>query len=198
MLFLKLHIIQIIIKAPGSSLAGSLKKTKKLVTPQPINHLYLHNNQIPYSEIMNQYESFTLLSFPYEKFVSQENIDLYYYPEVKIMHFIWKKRSAGEEYRIPFLMGLEYAEKHESGYFISDIKKQGIVGPEDRKWFEKVVVPDAIQKGFIKAAAVCDGYIFTLYYLNLILKHTAQHDLPMRFSNGTSEAFQWLMNPDNH
>jgi hypothetical protein len=51
----------------------------------------------------------TIPGVQFDHFYTSDRIDLYYYPELKIMHFIWKTRSVGEDYRAPFYIGLKYA-----------------------------------------------------------------------------------------
>jgi hypothetical protein len=123
---------------------------------------------------------------------SDDNLDIYHYPELKIMHYYWKCRTLGDEYRRLFSLGLDLAVSHPTIYFLSDICNQGIVGPEDRKWFETVAIPGAIEKGLEKAAVVFDGNIFKMYYLNLLLQTFVKKGVPMKFFRDNNQAVEWL------
>ena len=125
--------------------------------------------------------------------LSNENLDIFYYPELKIMHYYWKKRTLGEEYRNLFLKGLELAKSNPTNYFISDICNQGIVGPDDRKWFENVAIPGAIEVGLKRAAVVFDGNTFKMYYLNMLLQTFLKKGVPMKFFKENELAIEWLL-----
>lgn len=102
-------------------------------------------------------------------FFSDGNLDMFHNPETKIMFFRWKQRTIGQPYREAFLKGVEYGQTHPTRYFMSDIRNQGIVGPEDRKWFEEVAIPKAIEQGVRKVGIIFDGNVFKEYYLNNIM-----------------------------
>ena len=128
-----------------------------------------------------------------KELLSNENLDIFYYPELKIMHYYWKKRTLGEEYRNLFLKGLELAKLNPTSFFISDICNQGIVAPDDRKWFENVAIPGAIEAGLKRAAVVFDGNTFKMYYLNMLLQTFLKKDVPMKFFKENGLAVEWLL-----
>jgi hypothetical protein len=141
---------------------------------------------------MSEDNSTNLLPYESEKFISNENLDAYYYAEPGLVHFIWKKRSTGDEYRQPFLDTANFTETHPGSLFLSDIREQGIVGPDDRKWFETEALPLAIKNGLKKTALIFDGNAFKLYYLNMIMKHFKKGGIQMKFFNSFEEAREWL------
>jgi hypothetical protein len=124
---------------------------------------------------------------------TDNNLDIYHYPEQKIMHYYWKKRTLGEDYRRLFLKGLTLSDSYPTQYFLSDICNQGIVGTEDRKWFESVAIPGAIERGLKRAAVIFDGNAFKIYYLNLLLQTFAKKGVPMKFFKDKDEAVNWLL-----
>ena len=63
--------------------------------------------------------------------------------------------------------------------FLSDIREQAVISPEDRKWFENEAMPKAVAKGLNAAAVVFNGNVFKKYYLNIILQATNKFGLPM-------------------
>jgi hypothetical protein len=128
-----------------------------------------------------------------KQLLSNENLDIFYYPELKIMHYYWKRRTLGEEYRNSFLKGHDLADKNPTNYFLSDICNQGIVGPDDRKWFETVAIPGAINRGLKRAAVVFDGNTFKMYYLNMLLQTFMKKGIPMKFFKDNDTAVDWLL-----
>jgi len=125
--------------------------------------------------------------------LSNDNLDIFHYPELKIMHYYWKKRTLGDDYRNLFLKGLELAVSHSTSFFLSDICNQGIVGPDDRRWFETVAIPGAIDKGLKRAAVVFDGNTFKMYYLNMLLQTFLKKGVPMKFFKDNDQAVDWLL-----
>jgi len=105
----------------------------------------------------------------------------------------WKGKTTSEEYQAAFNSLLELQKKEKISRYISDIRDQAIVSPNDRKWFETVALPLAIQQGLKVAAAVFDGNAFKKYYINVIITSTNKYKLPMRVFNDMDEAIEWIM-----
>ncbi len=133
------------------------------------------------------------VNYKAEKFVDNEDVQAYFYPEIKVMHFVWIRKCTGEKYRENYTLALDFAEKNDAIYFISDLRKQGVVGPEDRKWFELVAIPGAIERGLTKAAVVFDGNAFKMYYLNMLLMVFNKFSIPMKLFKSTQPAIDWLL-----
>lgn len=142
---------------------------------------------------MSETANYSIKSLNTVRLFSNENLDIYHYPEIKVMHYYWKQRTLGDDYRNLFLKGLEFADSNPTCYFLSDICNQGIVGPDDRKWFESVAVPAAIGKGLKRAAVVFDGNTFKMYYLNMLLKTFLKKGVPMKFFRDNDEALEWIL-----
>jgi hypothetical protein len=75
---------------------------------------------------------------------------------------------------------------------LSDISKQGIINPENRKWFEKEMMPQAVSAGLKRAAIVTSGNAFKLYYINLILSAVNKFPITTKLFNKRDEAIAWL------
>lgn len=76
--------------------------------------------------------------------------------------------------------------------FISDIRKQGVINPGSRKWFESEMMPAAIQEGLVCAAFIFDGNAFKKYYMNMINPASGKFGLPLKLFNTEEEAVDWL------
>jgi hypothetical protein len=70
-----------------------------------------------------------------------------YNPEKRLMVLIWNGSPTKEEYQKPFLAMLDYGLKFPVGGMLSDITNQGIISPDNRKWFEKEMMPRAVHAG---------------------------------------------------
>ena len=133
---------------------------------------------------------------------TQEGLDLvweadyvtvYYDKEKQIGKVIWSGNPTDEKYKVPFNKLLEYGQTHLVKRFLSDTRKQGVVSPNNRKWFEKDMVPAAIKAGMVKAAVVTDGNAFKRYYLNLILSSINKFNIPMKICGDEQSAIDFLM-----
>ena len=133
-----------------------------------------------------------ILDLPKEVVISKDNVDVFFYPEKKLLYFIWKQRTTGEAYRQIYISALEYFEVHRPTHFLSDIRNQGIIGPNDRKWFQEEVIARALELGLKKSAAILDGNSFKLYYMNIIMSFSKNKGLPVKLFNIPEEAIQWL------
>ncbi|MDA3954326.1 MAG: hypothetical protein PF485_11830 [Bacteroidales bacterium] len=128
------------------------------------------------------------------KVVLETNFALVTYnPVIKLAKIEWKAKASTEEYQSAFIALLEYADKYPIHYFLSDITKQSVVSPENRKWFENIMVPMAMGKGLKKAGALFDGNVFKKYYVNLIIQTTKKLGLPLKVFNSEEEAIKWFL-----
>lgn len=139
---------------------------------------------------INENESLDLQG---EQFIDNEDLKAYFYPDIRVIHFIWQRKCTGKQYRKNFLEAIEFSSKNNGEYFLSDLRKQGVVGPEDRKWFENEVIPEAIKNGLKKAALVFEGNVFKMYYVNLLLAHFLKREIPMKMFKDTNTALDWLI-----
>jgi len=115
-----------------------------------------------------------------------------YDPEKRSMMLIWDGRPTFEEYKKPFLAMLEYGRIYPVDSMLSDISKQGIISPDNRKWFEKEMMPQAVSAGLKRAAIVTNGNAFKLYYINLILSAVNKFPIETKLFNNRQTALDWL------
>ncbi len=119
-----------------------------------------------------------------------------YRPEHKLVTVTWKGLVSSENYRGTYNAVLDY-QKSQMGKmpvenFMADIRKQGVVNPNDRKWFEEVAIQRAISQGLKRTAVVTDASVFKKYYLNLILKATNKFGLPLKLVGTPEDAIAWF------
>ena len=113
-------------------------------------------------------------------------------PELKLGKIVWKRKTTTEEYKYAFITLLEYAKKHPTDNFLSDIRNQSVVSPENRRWFEKEMLPNAIETGLKRAAVVFDGNVFKKYYINMIIKVSNKFGMPLKMFNSEEDAVEWF------
>jgi len=115
-----------------------------------------------------------------------------YDSEKRMMVLIWDGSPNQEEYKKPFLTMLEFGQKNPVDGMLSDISKQGIINPDNRKWFEKEMMPKAVAAGLKRGAIVTNGNAFKLYYINLILSAINKFPITTKLFNNQKDAFDWL------
>ncbi len=122
--------------------------------------------------------------------------EISYDRELKLGKIVWKRKASTEEYQYAFMVLLEYAKENPTDNFLSDIRNQGVVSPENRKWFETEMLPAAIEGGLKRAAVVFDGNVFKKYYINMIIKVSNKFGMPLKMFNSEEEAIEWFKGKD--
>jgi hypothetical protein len=119
-------------------------------------------------------------------------VEISYEPELKLAKVVWKKKAETEEYRATFMKVLEYSRANPVDNFLSDIRNQGVVSPDNRKWFEAEMLPKAIKAGLKRAGSIFDGNVFKKYYMNMIIKVSGKFGLPLKLFSTEEEAIEWF------
>ena len=115
-----------------------------------------------------------------------------YDPELKLGFVVWKHKPSNTEYQNAFELMIDYSEKHPVENFISDIRNQGVVSPENRKWFESIMIPKAIDHGLKRAAVIFDGNVFKKYYINMIIQVINKFGIPLKLFGTEEDAVKWF------
>jgi hypothetical protein len=130
-----------------------------------------------------------------EKVIVSKNeyAEIVYMPELKLAQITWEGTVPSEEYRKTFSAAIEYTETHDFVNFVSDAREQGVVSTDDRKWFQKVIVPKAVKQGLKYGAVVIKKEPFKKYYMNAILRIlNRKSNISMRIFYDYDEAIVWL------
>ncbi|MEO7991454.1 MAG: STAS/SEC14 domain-containing protein [Chryseolinea sp.] len=129
-----------------------------------------------------------------QKIFESPSAVVYYVADKTLGKIVWRGSLTPEEYKKPFLALIDLAKKGTSvTRFMSDIRNQGVVSPESRKWFEKEMVPAAIANGLKRAAVISGSNAFKTYYINLILRSVNKFNLPFKIFNDEEKAIDFLM-----
>jgi len=91
-----------------------------------------------------------------------------------------------------FTVLLEFAKTTKVENFLSDIRNQGVVSPDSRKWFEKEALPAGMKLGLQRAGVIIDGNIFKRYYINMIISSTNKFGLPLKVFSTEEDALNWF------
>jgi hypothetical protein len=131
--------------------------------------------------------------------VNESYVEVKCVPELKLIQIVWKGTFTYDQYKDAFIKSLDYqkAAGIPISNFLSDIRKQGVVNPDSRKWFEENALPRAVNQGLKRAAVVFDGNVFKKYYINIILQATNKFKLPFKFFSTSEDAIAWLKSFDD-
>ncbi|NOZ47089.1 MAG: hypothetical protein GXO79_09955 [Chlorobi bacterium] len=124
--------------------------------------------------------------------IDQSYVNVTYDEDLKLIKVIWLGNSTSDEYRDTYEKVLEFAKTHPTDNFFSDIQKQKIVSPIDRKWFEEEVLPRAIKLNLKRAGITFGGGIFKRYYFNNIMSKTSRFNLPFKAFSTFEDAVEWF------
>lgn len=125
-------------------------------------------------------------------FIDKGYVNVSYVEELKLIKVMWLGSSTSEEYRQAYEKILEFAKFNKVENFFSDITKQKIISPIDRKWFEEDVMPRAIKLNLKRAGIVFGGGVFKRYYFNNILAKTDKFKLPFKAFHAYEDAVNWF------
>jgi hypothetical protein len=120
-----------------------------------------------------------------------ENAVVQFDDNTKTLELIWKKTVTKEIYRETFKDSLELLIKENSLNFISDIRKEGVVGPENTKWLQENIIPKALQSGLQKIAIVMDEDVFKKFYTDNI-KKAIEGNAQINIFYSKDEAYKWI------
>ncbi len=119
---------------------------------------------------------------------------LSYEEDLKILTITWtNKKLSFEEYQRPFKIALEFMTKNPVENYISDIRNQGIVSPEFRKWLQEVAMPEAARAGLKRVVGVANVNVFKQYYINNVFQSAKKFGLPFKMFNTIEEAKKWFL-----
>ena len=122
--------------------------------------------------------------------INEKYAKVYFSESLKVAGVVWDGFFTKEQYMELFDRMIEFGKKHQIIGFYSDIRKQGIVPVEARKYFEKVVSPAAQKQGINKTGVVSDASPFKKYYLNTIIKMTGR---PAKICSDPDDALNYIL-----
>lgn len=133
-----------------------------------------------------------------ETIFENEFAKITYEEELKILTITWKdKKMPFEEYKRPFNLAIEFMSKKPVNNYISDIRDQGIVAPEFRKWLQEVAMPQAAKLGLKRVVGVANINVFKQYYINNVFQSAKRFGIPFKMFNTIEEAKGWFQQFDN-
>ncbi len=124
--------------------------------------------------------------------LDEDYVKVWFEPEMSVGRITWKRKPEKDEYMKGFTVLLEFAKTTKVENFLSDIRNQGVVSPDSRKWFEKEALPAGMKLGLQRAGVIIDGNIFKRYYINMIISSTNKFGLPLKVFSTEEDALNWF------
>lgn len=117
-----------------------------------------------------------------------------YYEQIKAAEIKWLKTAIPSDvYKDAFKKAIEFTENRPFVNYISDAVLQGVISPDDRKWFQDVIVPQAVKQGLKHGAVIIKRDAFKKYYMNAILKFlNRKSPIEMKIFYEYDKAIEWL------
>lgn len=129
-----------------------------------------------------------------ETIFENEFAELIYEKEIKLLTIKWKNRKLSfEEYQRPFKIALDFLSKNNVENYISDIRDQGIIPPDFRKWLQEVAMPEAAKAGLKRVVGVANVNVFKQYYINNVFNSAKKFGMPFKMFNTPEEAKKWFL-----
>jgi hypothetical protein len=129
-----------------------------------------------------------------ETIFSSDYAKLTYEEDLKILTITWQaKKMTFEEYKKPFQVALDFMAKKPVLNYISDIRDQGIVSPEFRKWLQDTAMPQAAKAGLKRVVGVANVNVFKQYYINNVFQSAKKFGVEYKMFSTIEDAKKWFL-----
>lgn len=128
------------------------------------------------------------------KIVIEDNeyASMWYYPESKIIHHVFKKFMSGETFHNFLLKGTEAMKKYKADKWLSDDRKNPVLTTEDIKWGETNWFPQTLQAGWKYWAIIQPEAAIAKMNTSKIKEQYSQAGITAQYFTETDEAMKWL------
>lgn len=132
-----------------------------------------------------------------ETVFESEYARLTYEEDLKLLTITWaNKKVTFEEYQKPFSEAIDFMAKKRVDSYISDIRNQGIISPDYRKWLQEIAMPRAANAGLKRVIGVANVNVFKQYYINHVFQSAKKFGIPFKMFNTIEEAKEWIKSFD--
>jgi hypothetical protein len=124
--------------------------------------------------------------------VDNENIVLWYYPDTNIIHHEFHKFTQGKLLRDTLSAGAKLLEKNKVQKWLSDDRKNSVIGKEDMDWTATVWRPRVIKGGWKYWALVLPEKAIGQMNMKQIIQQYADTGVTVQIFTNADEALKWL------
>lgn len=111
---------------------------------------------------------------------------------LRLAKLVWFGSPDAEEYQNAFKSILNLAKEKPIKFFISDVRKQGVIAPELRIWLNEKVLPVAFRFGVKKIAVIYKTSPTKEYYLNHIIPEGERIGFVFKLFLDLQDAINWF------
>lgn len=113
---------------------------------------------------------------------------IYYNARSNTAGVSWKKPVTSKAYRELFGKCLDVLRIYNTPYWISDLRKQGNIAPEDQIWMVSTIIPEAVRNGLTRIVVVYDPAQHNADYLERTRMALEKGGSKVEFTTSTKEA----------
>lgn len=117
---------------------------------------------------------------------------IHYNARTNVMGISWKKQVTSEAYRALFTKCLETLRTYNTACWISDLRKQGTIAPEDQKWMLSDIFISAVANGLKLIAVIYDPEQHNEDYRSRITAASKKAGVDVAFFTSGKEAEAWI------
>lgn len=129
-----------------------------------------------------------------ELILSSDHFNLWYYPDLKIVHSQFLKYTKGDMFREVLSKGIEVFIKNNCIKWLSDDRNIGLVSQEDAAWSRDIWYGKLAKAGWKYWALVKpESKIGTITFKNST-KQVYDPNMSMKIFNNPDDALDWLKN----
>ncbi|MCE7862615.1 MAG: sensor histidine kinase [Bacteroidetes bacterium CHB5] len=125
-------------------------------------------------------------------FFESNAAEIYYDADINNTVIVWKRNITGLEYRKAFQTVLHTLKTYNTPGWVADLRLQGVVPIEEQQWFLNTVLPEAVNCGLRRVAAV--GFMDPIRrnYFEGMQKKTEQLGLELKVFDELDAAISWM------
>ncbi|MCB2380115.1 hypothetical protein LGH70_21145 [Hymenobacter sp. BT635] len=122
-----------------------------------------------------------------------EYLRLSYRPDLHILFMRWTRLVTSAEHRAGYQAALDFAQPHQAGYWLVDLRTRGLAEAEDFTW----IITDFRQQmqQTLPGVAFRVAYLVTPYQQELINSRLLSQEGMFRTFIEEQSAYQWLATP---
>jgi signal transduction histidine kinase len=157
------------------------------------------NGRIEVSSQLNTFTEFNVFIGVSENLEEQVLLDepysrIFYDAILNSTGVIWRGPVSSGQYRITYLKGIEFLKAYSTPNWITDLAHQGPVDPNDQQWLIKEIIPQAIENGLVRIAAVQPSVLTDdiHQYLKGIEEALLIPGITFRYFSSREEAREWI------
>ena len=128
-----------------------------------------------------------------EKIYESDIVSWSFFKEDRLAYITWKNSADSAEYRNIFNSIIEFSNKNQVNYVLSDMRKEGLVQTEDLKWLESEILNKADEHGVLKIALISEDTIFSNIYAETIKRKLRESPIEVGIYQDVASARAWLL-----